>query len=187
VQYTFVGEGLSFVGRLFVGAGFVCGARSWVVCSWVLGCRLWARWCRIVCHVVTVSEIGWDGGRGTHLIDNLNKNDEQQHRCHLSFVSTSHSVTWHLETPAFIMLMWLALVHLVTWCCLAVVVMCVGDGCGWRPLVTVSLDRMGGVDVVVVNEVVVGGRKMFDVAMQTTVSGTCRATWPYRVLICTLY
>jgi len=46
---------------------------------------------------------------------------------------------------------------------------------------------MGGVAVVVVNEMVVGGRNMFDVAMQTTVSGMCRATWPYRVLICTLY
>jgi hypothetical protein len=30
VRYTFVGEGLSFIGELFVGAGFVCGARSWV-------------------------------------------------------------------------------------------------------------------------------------------------------------
>jgi len=50
-----------------------------------------------------------------------------------------------------------------------------------------GLGGMGGVAVVVVNEMVVGGRKMFDVATQTTVSGTCRATWPYRVLICTLY
>jgi len=50
-----------------------------------------------------------------------------------------------------------------------------------------GLGGMGGVAVVVVNEMVVGGRKMFDVAMQTTVSGTCRATQPYRVLICTLY
>jgi hypothetical protein len=48
----------------------------------------------------------------------------------------------------------------------------------------VSLGGMGGVDVDVVNEVVVGGRKMFDVATQTTISGTCRATRPYRVLIC---
>jgi hypothetical protein len=53
-----------------------------------------------VCRVVTVSEIGWDGGRGTHLIDSLNKNDERQHRCHSSFVSTSLSATWHQETPA---------------------------------------------------------------------------------------
>jgi hypothetical protein len=36
VRYTFVGEGLSFVGELFVGAGFACGARLWV--GGVLGC-----------------------------------------------------------------------------------------------------------------------------------------------------
>jgi len=36
-----------------------------------------------------------------------------------------------------------------------------------------GLGSMGGVAVVVVNEMVVGGRKMFDVATQTTVSGTC--------------
>jgi len=36
-----------------------------------------------------------------------------------------------------------------------------------------GLGGMGGVAVVVVNKMVVGGRKMFDVAMQTTVSGTC--------------
>jgi hypothetical protein len=53
-----------------------------------------------VCRVVTVSEIGWDGGRGTHLIDSLNKNDERQHHCRSSFVSTSLSATWHRETPA---------------------------------------------------------------------------------------
>ena len=50
-----------------------------------------------------------------------------------------------------------------------------------------GLGGMGGVAVVVVNEMVVGGRKMFDVATQTTVSRTCQATRPYRVLICTLY
>ena len=50
-----------------------------------------------------------------------------------------------------------------------------------------GLGGMGSVAVVVVNEMVVGGRKMFDMAMQTTVSGTCQATQPYRVLICTLY
>jgi len=50
-----------------------------------------------------------------------------------------------------------------------------------------GLGGMGGVAVVVMNEMVVGGRKVFDVAMQTTVSGMCRVTWPYRVLICTLY
>jgi len=50
-----------------------------------------------------------------------------------------------------------------------------------------GLGGMGSVAVVVVNEMVVGGRKMFDVAMQTTVSGMCQATRPYRVLICTLY
>jgi len=50
-----------------------------------------------------------------------------------------------------------------------------------------GLGGMGSVAVVVVNEMVVGGRKMFDVAMQTTVSGTCRAMQPYRGLICTLY
>jgi hypothetical protein len=38
---------------------------------------------------------------------------------------------------------------------------------------------MGSVAVVVVNEM--GGRKMFDVAMQTTVSRMCRAMRPYRV------
>jgi hypothetical protein len=40
----------------------------------------------------------------------------------------------------FVASMWPALIHLVTWCCdviLAVVVMGMGDGCGWRPLVTV--------------------------------------------------
>jgi hypothetical protein len=36
----------------------------------------------------------------------------------------------------------------------------------------VSLGGMGSVDVVVVNEVVVGGRKMFDMATQTTISWT---------------
>jgi len=36
-----------------------------------------------------------------------------------------------------------------------------------------GLGGMGGVAVIVVNEMVVGGRKMFDMAMQTTVSGTC--------------
>jgi len=36
-----------------------------------------------------------------------------------------------------------------------------------------GLGGMGGVAVVVMNEMVVGGRKMFDVATQTTVSGTC--------------
>jgi len=36
-----------------------------------------------------------------------------------------------------------------------------------------GLGGMGSVAVVVVNEMVVGGRKMFDVAMQTTVSGMC--------------
>ncbi|KIJ90871.1 hypothetical protein K443DRAFT_14883 [Laccaria amethystina LaAM-08-1] len=30
----------------------------------------------------------------------LNKNDERQHRCRSSFVSTSLSATWHWETPA---------------------------------------------------------------------------------------
>jgi hypothetical protein len=80
----FVGTGISFVGG---GAHspvvHVCGwaARSWVggCCSWVLGCRLWAQWCRVVCCVVTISKIRWDEG-GTHLINNINKNDEQQHR-----------------------------------------------------------------------------------------------------------
>jgi hypothetical protein len=28
--------------------------------------------------------------------------------------------------------MWLALIHLVTWHCLAVVVVGMGNGCGWR-------------------------------------------------------
>ena len=50
-----------------------------------------------------------------------------------------------------------------------------------------GLGGMGGIAVVVVNEMVVGGRKMFDVAMQTKVSGMCRAMRPYRVLICALY
>jgi hypothetical protein len=36
----------------------VGGCCSWEGCSWMLGCRLWARWCQVVCRVVTVSEIG---------------------------------------------------------------------------------------------------------------------------------
>ena len=36
-----------------------------------------------------------------------------------------------------------------------------------------GLGGMGGVAVVVVNEMVVGGRKMFDMAMQTTMSRMC--------------
>jgi hypothetical protein len=76
------------------------GCCSWEGCSWVLACCLWAWWCRVVCRVVTVSEIGWDEG-GTHLINNINKNDERQHHCRSSFVSTSLSATWHLEPPSF--------------------------------------------------------------------------------------
>ena len=39
--------------------------RGWVVHA--LGCDLWGRWCRVVCRVLMVSEIGWDEwGQGTH-------------------------------------------------------------------------------------------------------------------------
>jgi hypothetical protein len=67
------------------------------------------------------------------MVDNINKNDERQHRCRSSVISTSL-----LEPPPpFVASMWLALVHMVTWRCVGVVVVGVGDGCGWQPLVRV--------------------------------------------------
>jgi hypothetical protein len=63
----FVGAGFSFVGggarsRAVHACGWgarssVGGCCSWEGCSWMLGCRLWARWCQVMCCVVTVSEI----------------------------------------------------------------------------------------------------------------------------------
>ena len=70
------------VGRQAVVRGrrlslWVLGVRGrWVVVrGWnvrgrvvrALGCDLWGRWCRVVCRVLMVSEIGWDEwGQGTH-------------------------------------------------------------------------------------------------------------------------
>ncbi|KIJ89470.1 hypothetical protein K443DRAFT_16079 [Laccaria amethystina LaAM-08-1] len=101
----FVGGGLlcpwALVAALFGGAGlsFVGGgARSHAV-----HVRGWGAIDRgQVVHglsFVGVSEIGDGCGQGTHLYDNENKNDERQHRCRSSLVSTSLSATWHLEPP----------------------------------------------------------------------------------------
>ena len=52
------------------GSYVVYVVRGWrvVVCGWIvrgrvvraLGCDLWGWWCRVVCRVLMVSEIGWD-------------------------------------------------------------------------------------------------------------------------------
>jgi hypothetical protein len=92
VAALFVGAGLLFVGAEF----FACGARSWVGCSWVVVCGGGGA----VSCVIAVSEIGWDEANMVlTMINNINKNNKRQHRCRSSFVSTSLSATWHLETP----------------------------------------------------------------------------------------
>jgi hypothetical protein len=73
----------------------------------------------------------------------------------LSFVICFHVALSDVASgtpPPFVMSMWLALIHLVTWRCLAGVVMGVGDGCGWRREETMfgplwAVTKGGGGDV----------------------------------------
>ena len=84
--------------------------------------------CHVVCWVVPVSEMGWDGGV-TH---QTTANDDIVVVRRL--VAMSLSATWHLQTPPS-----------VSFRCdvvlfgLAVVVVGVGDGCEWRPLAMVTV------------------------------------------------
>jgi hypothetical protein len=112
VRCTFVGGGLLIVGGLFVG------------------CRLWA-----------LARSGTDADRVlTFMIMKTRTTNDNIVVVRRWFPRRSRlRGTWNPH--AFVASMWPALVHLVTWRCdvvLAVVVVGVGDGCGWRPLVTVT-------------------------------------------------
>jgi hypothetical protein len=80
VRCMFVGGVLLFVGGLFV----VCGGGG-------------AVWCVVWLPLARLDGMNVDVV--LTMVDNINKNDKQQHHCRSSFVSTSLSATWHLEPP----------------------------------------------------------------------------------------
>ena len=77
-----------------------------------------------MCWVVPVSEMGWDEGEVTHQTTTTNDNIVVVH----CLVATSLSATWHLQTPSDVVLF-----------VLSVVVLGVGNGCEWQPLVMVTV------------------------------------------------
>ena len=80
-----------------------------------------------MCWVVIVSEIGWDDGVLT-MNDSRNTMTNDNIIIVCCLVATSCSATWHLQPPpSFSFRSDVALVMLA-------VVVDVGDGCEWRPL-----------------------------------------------------
>jgi hypothetical protein len=80
------------------------------------------------------------------LFFNLFLYEEQRTTTSLPFVVHFHIALGDMapENPTLLSRRWPALVHLVTWRCLAVVVVGVGDGCGWQSQRAVVVMSMVG-------------------------------------------